>query len=112
MQKHPQTVKLVIENLLTNEEDIIKVIAGEKTSVRRHGKYTEVGEILKLKGNHYKITAVYQQANQEMTIQGAMKEGYPSIEEYRSHVQSCHKITTLTWQPEKLFWVHEFEKVD
>lgn len=112
MAGHPAGIKLTIDNLITNNIDVEKVMTGEKTAVRRHGKYAEVGEILELKGNRYQITAVFQQANQDMSVEDAIKEGYQSIDEYRQHVQDCHNITTLTWEPEKLFWVHEFEKIE
>ncbi|WP_017755876.1 ASCH domain-containing protein [Calidifontibacillus oryziterrae] len=112
MAGHPTGIKLQIENLITNEMDVTKVISGEKTAVRRHGKFAEVGEVLELKGSHYQITSVYQQANKDMTNEDANKEGYKSIEEYRQHVQDCHKITTLKWEPEKLYWVHELKKIN
>ncbi|NDI33818.1 hypothetical protein [Chengkuizengella sediminis] len=111
MKGHKSEMQLTIDHLVTVQEEIDKIVTGKKTTVRRHGKYAEVGEILTLEGQNYRIKDVFQQANKDMVDEDAIKEGYQNLEEYRISIQKHHNITTLKFNPEKYFWVHVLEKV-
>ncbi|MFS1513688.1 hypothetical protein VQL36_14790 [Chengkuizengella sp. SCS-71B] len=49
MNGHKPEMQLTIDHLVIVQEEIDKIVTGKKTTVRRHGKYAEVGEILNIR---------------------------------------------------------------
>lgn len=98
-----------IDRLITIEAEIDKVLAGQKTAVRRNGRYADVGEIMELKGHRFVVTNVYQQSLGELTDEHARQEGYPDVETYRNSILAIHP--GMPWLPHMRVWVHEFERV-
>lgn len=99
-----------IEKLITNDQDINKVIAGHKTSTRRNGRYADPGEIMELKGHKYLINHVYRQTLGELNETNAKQEGYANLEEYKEAILSIHP--GMPWLPEMKVWVHEFSAIN
>ncbi|MDQ0215341.1 hypothetical protein J2S13_001754 [Oikeobacillus pervagus] len=98
-----------IERLVTIEDDVKKVIAGEKTATRRNGRYADVGEIMELEGHKFVIDRVYSQSLGELTDENARQEGYKSVEDYKQTILSMHP--GMPWLPQMRVWVHEFSPV-
>ncbi|MEH7235090.1 ASCH domain-containing protein [Bacillus sp. JJ1562] len=99
-----------IDRLITMESDIKKVLEGKKTATRRNGRYADVGEIMTLEGQSYKIDRVYEQSLGELTDEDAKREGFNSVDEYKESILSYHP--GMPWLPQMKVWVHEFSKVD
>ncbi len=99
-----------VDRLVTNSEDVEKVIQGTKTATRRNGRYADVGEIMELKGNKYIVNNVYSQALGELTDEHAQQEGFQSVEEYKDSILSYHP--GMPWLPKMRVWVHEFTLVN
>lgn len=98
-----------IDQLVTKENDVKKVLSGEKTATRRNGRYADVGEIMELKGRKFEITKVYQQSLGELTDEAVQTEGYPNVEAYKNYILSMH--AGMPWLPHMKVWVHEFRAV-
>lgn len=105
-----------IDRLVTVEQDIEKVLNGEKTATRRNGRYADIGEIMELKNRKFKVTNVYQQDIREISEADAQREGFASLDHYKEYIVSLHKHSNDTpvknvWMPAMKVWVHEFEEV-
>lgn len=98
-----------IERLVTMEEDVKKVLAGEKTATRRNGRYADVGEVMTLDGKEFVVDNVYSQSLGELTDEDAKREGFTNIEEYKQSILSMHP--GMPWLPQMRVWVHEFHAV-
>jgi hypothetical protein len=98
-----------IERLITIEDDIQRVIDGDKLVTRRNGRYADLGEIMELKGKQFEVYKVYQQQLGEMSDEDAKAEGYADMESYKHFILSMHK--GMPWIPTMKVWVHEFRPV-
>ncbi|MFN7249831.1 MAG: ASCH domain-containing protein [Anaerobacillus sp.] len=99
-----------IDRLVTGASDIEKIIAGQKTAVRRNGRYADPGEIMVLNGKSFKVDHVYRQTLGDLTDEMANDEGYATLEEYKISILSLHK--GMPWLPTMRVWVHEFSPVE
>ncbi|MEK5440566.1 MULTISPECIES: ASCH domain-containing protein [unclassified Fredinandcohnia] len=99
-----------IDRLVTMESDIKKVLEGKKTATRRNGRYADVGEIMTLEGQQFKIDRVYEQSLGELTDADAKREGFDTVDEYKESILSYHP--GMPWLPHMKVWVHEFSKVN
>lgn len=95
-----------IERLVTKEEDVERVLRGEKTATRRNGRYADAGEIMQLKDKKYKVTRVYQQQLGDLSDQDVRQEGFSDLEAYKTYILSMHP--GMPWVPQAKIWVHEF----
>jgi len=91
------------------ESDIKKVLEGIKTATRRNGRYADVGEIMTLEGQQFRIDQVYEQSLGELTDEDAKREGFDTVDEYKESILSYHP--GMPWLPHMKVWVHEFSKV-
>ncbi|KQL41310.1 fructose-1-phosphate kinase [Bacillus sp. FJAT-25509] len=98
-----------IERLVTLQEDVEKVLAGQKTATRRNGRYADVGEVMTLQNNQYVVEKVYSQSLGELTDEDAKQEGYATVEEYKQSILSIHP--GMPWLPKMRVWVHEFRLI-
>ncbi|WP_284036712.1 ASCH domain-containing protein [Neobacillus sp. 114] len=98
-----------VERMVTMEEDVKKVIAGEKTATRRNGRYADPGEIMTLEGHQFVVDKVYSQSLGELTDEDARREGFNNVEEYKQSILSIHP--GMPWLPQMRVWVHEFSPV-
>jgi N4-acetylcytidine amidohydrolase len=98
-----------IERLVTMPADIQKVLEGQKTATRRNGRYADVGEIMTLEGQQFKVDRVYEQSLGELTDEDAKREGFNTVDEYKESILSYHP--GMPWLPHMKVWVHEFSKV-
>jgi hypothetical protein len=98
-----------VERLITMENDIKKVLAGEKTATRRNGRYADPGEIMTLEGHDFVVDRVYSQSLGELTDDDARREGFESVEDYKQSILSYHP--GMPWLPQMRVWVHEFSPV-
>lgn len=98
-----------IDRLVTKEDDVEKVLLGEKTATRRNGRYADIGEIMELKGRKFEVTKVYQQSLGELTDEAVQTEGYQNVEAYKNYIMSMH--AGMPWLPQMKVWVHEFRAV-
>jgi hypothetical protein len=98
-----------VERLITMENDVKKVLAGEKTATRRNGRYADPGEIMTLEGHDFVVDSVYSQSLGELTDDDARREGFESVEDYKQSILSYHP--GMPWLPQMRVWVHEFSPV-
>jgi N4-acetylcytidine amidohydrolase len=98
-----------VERLVTMEEDVKKVLAGEKTATRRNGRYADPGEIMTLEGHQFVVDKIYSQSLGELTDEDARREGFNNVEEYKQSILSIHP--GMPWLPQMRVWVHEFSPV-
>ncbi|WP_449538757.1 ASCH domain-containing protein [Ferdinandcohnia sp. Marseille-Q9671] len=98
-----------IERLVTMPADIQKVLDGKKTATRRNGRYADVGEIMTLEGQQFKVDRVYEQSLGELTDDDAKQEGFATVDEYKESILSYHP--GMPWLPHMKVWVHEFSKI-
>lgn len=98
-----------IDQLITKEEAIKKVISGSKTATRRNRRHADVGEIMTLHGHEFIIENVYEQKLGEVTESQAKQEGYQDLEQYKDSILSLHP--GMKWVPAMKVWVHEFKAV-
>lgn len=106
-QLPPKTCE--IDRLITVEEDIQKVLNGQKTAQRRNGRYADIGEIWEAQGRRFEVVNVYAQSLGEMTDEHAQAEGMESMEAYKNYILSMHK--GMPWVPQMKVWVHELKEV-
>lgn len=99
-----------IERLVTRADDVDKVLSGNKTAVRRGGRYADLGEEWMLKDARYRITGVYQQKLGDMTDADAIREGFTTLSGYHEYLSRVHSggAFPLTMN----MWTHEFERAD
>ncbi|WML44250.1 ASCH domain-containing protein [Neobacillus sp. PS3-40] len=95
-----------VDRLITTPEDIDKVVKGQKTAVRRNGRYADVGEILSLHDHKYVVERVYSQSLGELTDEDARQEGFANVEKYKQSILLIHP--GMPWLPQMRVWVHEF----
>ncbi|MEI7024302.1 ASCH domain-containing protein [Paenibacillus sp. y28] len=98
-----------IERLVTKQEDIDRVLRGEKTATRRNGRYADPGEKLVLGSQTFEVTRVYQQSLGELTDEHARTEGFATMEQYKEYILSLH--AGMPWIPQAKVWVHEFKAI-
>lgn len=98
-----------IERLVTIEEDVKKVLNGDKSATRRNGVYAYPGEVMVLEGQEFRVDALYRQTLGEMTDEDAKTEGYESLEAYKDGILALHP--KMPWLPTMNVWVHEFSPV-
>lgn len=99
-----------IERLVTLEEDVKKVLSGQKTATRRNGRYADPGEIMTLEGREFVVEKVYSQSLGELTDDDARREGFETVEDYKQSILSIHP--GMPWLPQMRVWVHEFRPVE
>ncbi|ALS79966.1 ASCH domain-containing protein [Planococcus kocurii] len=99
-----------IERLVTNKQDVEKVLLGQKSATRRNGRYADVGEIMVLNDKKFLVNHVYQQTLGELTDELVAREGYASVEEYKQSILSTH--AGMPWLPQMTVWVHEFHLME
>jgi len=99
-----------VERLITMESDIELVLQGKKTATRRNGRYADVGEVMELKGQSFKVDKVYIQALGDLTDAHAKQEGFQSVEDYKQSILAYHP--GMPWLPHMTVWVHEFSPVN
>lgn len=97
-----------IDRLVTHEKLVAATLAGTKTEQRRAGVYGYPGESFELEGTEFKITGLRTEKFSEMTEEDAKREGYPSLEMYKSLIMRMHKGMEIS--DEMPVWVHEFAK--
>lgn len=98
-----------IERLVTIEEDVQKVLNGDKTATRRNGVYAYPGEVMVLDGKEFKVDSLYRQTLGEMTDDHAKSEGYADMANYKQAILDMHD--DMPWLPNMKVWVHEFSPV-
>ena len=98
-----------IDRLITKQKDIQRVVDGNKTNVRRNGRYADVGETFELENRLFKISNVYRQTLGEMTDKEAQLEGFSNLEEYKEYILSMHP--GMEWNLQMKMWVHEFKPI-
>lgn len=99
--------KYDINKLVTIEQDINKIINGEKTSVRRNDRYADQNDEIELKGNTFIIKDVYPQKLKDMNDEMAKEEGYSNLQNYKEALTSIH--SEAVWNPDQVVWTHEFQ---
>jgi len=99
-----------IDRLITVPEDIKKVIECKKTATRRNGRYADVGEVMVLQDQKFRVDNVYSQALGELTDEHARQEGFESVEDYKESILSYHP--GMPWLPQMRVWVHEFSPIN
>jgi hypothetical protein len=99
-----------IDRLVTLENEVEKVLAGQKTAVRRNGRYADLDEKTELRGKTLQVTKVYKQSLGELTDSDALAEGYPNVEAYKNSILAIHP--GMPWLPHMQVWVHEFQIVE
>lgn len=98
-----------IDQMITQPDDVQKVLTGEKTATRRNGRYADPGERWQIEGRTFEVHSVYRQSLGEMTDEHAKSEGFDSMEAYKNYILSMHK--GMPWVPSMQVWVHEFREV-
>lgn len=98
-----------IDRLITVEQDVQKVLSGEKTCQRRNGRYADPGETWEIEGRKFEVYNVFQQPLGEMTEADAQREGCSDLESYKQQMLSMHP--GMPWVPAMKAWVHEFREV-
>ncbi|MBP0726460.1 ASCH domain-containing protein [Bacillus sp. RG28] len=99
-----------IDRLITVPEDIKKVIEGKKTATRRNGRYADVGEVMVLQDQKFRVDNVYSQSLGELTDEHARQEGFEGLEDYKETILSFHP--GMPWLPQMRVWVHEFSPIN
>jgi|SRR5690625_3667490 len=100
--------KYDINKLVSRQEDIDKIINGEKISERRNDRYADSGNEIELNGSTFVVENVYPQKLKDVTDENAQQEGYADLEEFKEALTSIHH--GAVWDPEALVWVHELKK--
>jgi hypothetical protein len=95
-----------IERLVTVEQDVQRVLTGEKTATRRNGRYADPGELMELQGRKFEVHSVYQQNLGDISDEQAKAEGFADLNAYKEYILSMHK--GMPWIPTMKVWVHEF----
>jgi hypothetical protein len=96
---------------------IDKILEGKKTMTSRNKKLRKEGAITnlmadkdysKITGKYIKITKVYQKALGKFTDKDSKKEGFNTIEEFKTTWTSING----SWDPEQIVTIHEFVLVE
>lgn len=101
--------KMDIRLMITREDMIDKVVAGEKTAIRRQKCFADVGDTFELKESKFKITDVYEQQLGNVTEQDARNEGFENLDAYKESITSIHE--GAVWVPKLTVWAHEFKSI-
>lgn len=96
--------KYDINNLVSIQESIDKIIKGEKVSERRNDRYADPGDEIKLDGHLFVVEDVYPQQLKDVTDKNAKEEGYKGLEEYKEALTSIHH--GAVWEPDRVVWAH------
>lgn len=100
--------KYDINKLVSRDDDIDKIINGEKVSERRNDRYADAGDEIILKGHLFTVENIYPQRLEDMNEQNAKQEGFKSLEDYKEALTSIHQ--SVVWEPERVVWVHELKE--
>lgn len=100
--------KINIEKLVSRQDDIDKILNGEKTSERRNDRYADRGDEVVIGGQTFIIENVYPQKLKTFTDDEAKQEGYKSLEAYKDTLITIHQ--GAVWDPEAVVWTHELKK--
>lgn len=100
--------KYDINKLISREDDIDKVINGDKTSERRNDRYADAGDEIILKGHLFIVKNIYPQQLKEMTEQDTKQESSKNLEDYKEALTSIHH--GAVWEPDRFVWVHELKE--
>ncbi len=98
-----------IERLVTREDDVDRIIRGEKTAVRRNGRYADPDEQMIVKGRTFVIETVYVQKLGDMTDHDAQREGFSDLQGYQAYLQTVHP--GMPFVAKMPVWVHEFRAI-
>ncbi|PWI58743.1 ASCH domain-containing protein [Sulfoacidibacillus thermotolerans] len=98
-----------IDRLVTREEDVARILRGEKTAVRRNGRYADPGEQWMIREHRFLVEKVYRQKLGEMTDEDAKKEGFLDLASYQEYLQTVHP--GMPFAPGMPTWVHEFRAI-
>ncbi|TFJ94394.1 ASCH domain-containing protein [Lentibacillus salicampi] len=109
MNKQNWPEKYDIAKLVTIQEDIQKIMSGDKTSVRRNDRYADPGDSVELNGHTVKVEDVYPQKLGEVTEEDAQQEGYENLKEYKQGITRIHG--EQVWNPDLIVWVHILKPV-
>jgi hypothetical protein len=96
--------KYEINKLISLQENIKKVISGEKISQRRNDRYADPGDELLLDGHLFVVRDVYAQELKNVTEQNAREEGYENLAAYKQALTSMHH--GAVWEPDRVVWAH------
>jgi hypothetical protein len=102
--------KYDIHKLISIQEDIDKIIKGEKTSVRRNNRYADPGDTVELAGHTFVVENVYPQKLEDITEENAKQEGYKSLDEYKEGITSIHHAAV--WDPDMEIWAHQLKPAE
>lgn len=97
--------KYDIDRLISIQDDIDKIIKGEKTSVRRNDRYADPGDRLELQGHTFIVENVYPQKLGNLTNENAKQEGYSGLDEFKNGLKNIHGQNV--WDPDMEIWAHE-----
>lgn len=100
--------KYAIDKLISREADIAKIIAGEKSSVRRNDRYADAGDEIVLDGHTFIVDDIYPQQLKTVSEENAKQEGYSNVEAYKEALTSIHE--SVVWDPEQVVWAHELKR--
>lgn len=100
--------KYDINKLISRQDDIDKVINGEKTTERRNDRYADAGDEIVLDGQTFVVNDIYPQQLKTVTEEDAKHEGYNSLEEFKKTLTSIHQ--GVVWDPEAVVWTHVFKE--
>jgi len=100
--------KYDINKLVTRQQDIEKIINGEKTSVRRNDRYADAGDKLLLNGHMFIVENIYPQQLKNLTTENAQQEGYNTLDDFKESLTSIHH--SGVWDPEAIVWAHELKE--
>lgn len=101
--------KYDINKLISIQEDIDKIIQGQKTSVRRNDRYADPGDMVELGGHTFVVENVYPQKLGEVTEENARQEGYNNLDDYKKGITSIHHAAV--WDPDMEVWAHELKSM-
>ncbi len=97
-----------ITRLIRHPRLVAEALAGRKSEQRRDGVYGYPGETFELDGVPFVITDLKRERLGDMGDQGALAEGYPSLEAYRDLILSMHR--GMQWNDDAMVWVHCFRR--
>lgn len=100
--------KYDINKLVSRQNDIDKIISGDKKTERRNDRYADAGDEIVLDGHTFIIKNIYPQKLKSLTDNDAQQEGYHNLEEFKDALTSIHE--SVVWDPEQVVWTHELVK--
>lgn len=105
MNKQTWPEKYDINKLISIQEDIDKLIRGEKSSVRRNDRYADPGDQIELSGHTFTVENVYPQKLADVTDKNAKEEGYENLDAYKKGITNIHH--EAVWDSDTEVWAHE-----